>query len=325
MYKLRIYRNIPVKRCKNITILLHSKGKERRCLGGCVKNLMIDLAIVGNGPAGLSCAITARMRGLNVLVIAPPVNASWLTRTEHLGNYPGMPSASGTEILNAFTAQATAMGAEFRAGLVRQILPMDNGLMLLVESDVVEAKTVLLAMGAARPQLLPGEEALVGMGVSYCATCDGMLYRGKRLGVLSATDEGAEETHFLHSLAASVDYFSLKKHDASKLPEGVRLVDEKPESLERTDAGICVVTQQGRHCYDGVFIFRSAVSLGMLLPDLTTDGAFIPVDRGMRTNVPGVFAAGDCTGKPLQVAKAVGEGNVAAISAAEYIASLSKS
>ena len=63
----------------------------------------------------------------------------------------------------------------------------------------------------------------------------------------------------------------------------------------------------------------------MLLPDLTTDGAFIPVDRGMRTNVPGVFAAGDCTGKPLQVAKAVGEGNVAAISAAEYIASLSKS
>ena len=106
--------------------------------------------------------------------------------------------------------------------------------------------------------------------------------RGKRLGVLSATDEGAEETHFLHSLAASVDYFSLKKHDASKLPEGVRPVDEKPESLERTDAGICVVTQQGRHCYDGVFIFRSAVSLGMLLPDLTTDGAFIPVDRGMR-------------------------------------------
>jgi thioredoxin reductase (NADPH) len=70
-----------------------------------------------------------------------------------------------------------------------------------------------------------------------------------------------------------------------------------------------------------VFIFRNAVSLGMLLPDLATEGSFIPVDRGMRTNVPGVFAAGDCTGKPLQVAKAVGEGNVAAISAAEYLAS----
>jgi len=284
---------------------------------------MYDIAIVGKGPAGWSCATTARLRGLSALVIAPPKNASWLARTEHIDNYPGLPKVSGPAMLEAFSAQALEMGAELREGLVRQILPMETGFMLLVESDVVEAKTVVLAMGAARPALLPGEEALVGMGVSYCATCDGMLYRGKRIAVLSASEEGVHETKFLESVVAEADYFSLKKHATDGLPERVNIIPETPTALARTEKGICVTTKEGKtRCYDGVFIFRAAVSLGMLLSDLTTEGSFIPVDRGMRTNVPGVFAAGDCTGKPLQVAKAVGEGNVAAISAAEYIASL---
>ncbi len=282
---------------------------------------MVDIAIVGKGPAGLSCAITARMRGLETLVVGPAKNTSWLARTEHIDNYPGLPRGSGAKLLEAFEAQAKEMGVNIQDGLVRQILPSDDGFMLLVESEVVEARTIVLAMGAARPQLLPGEEELLGTGVSYCATCDGMLYRGKRLGVLSASEEGAEETHFLAGLAASVEYYQLKKHDAGALPGTVTAVDEQPVSLSRRPEGICLSTKQGEHCYDGVFIFRNAVSLGMLLPDLATEGSFIPVDRNMRTNVPGVFAAGDCTGKPLQVAKAVGEGNVAAIAAAEYLAS----
>ncbi len=281
---------------------------------------MVDIAIVGKGPAGLSCAITARMRGLSALLVGPAHNGSWLARTEEIGNYPGLPKVSGAKLLEAFAAQAAEMGAETRDGLVRQILPSDNGFMMLVESDVVDVKTVVLAMGAARPQLLAGEEELVGMGVSYCATCDGMLYRGKRLAVLSSSDEGAEETLFLQRLAASVDYYALKKHEAAMLPASVARIGETPVGLARTAEGLCVKTKEAARCYDGVFIFRGAVSLGTLLPELAVDGSFIPVDRGMRTNVPGVFAAGDCTGKPLQVAKAVGEGNVAAISAAEYIA-----
>jgi len=282
---------------------------------------MYDIVIVGKGPAGLSCAITARMRGLNALLVSPPHNVSWLARTEEIDNYPGLPKVSGAKLLETFAAQALELGVETRDGLVRQILPADEGFMLLVESDVVDAKTVVLAMGAARPQLLNGEEELLGMGVSYCATCDGMLYRGKKLAVLSASDEGAEETLFLEKLAGSIDYYPLKKHEAAMLPAAVNRTGETPLGLERTADGICVKTKTSARCYDGVFIFRTAVSLGMLLPDLAVDGSFIPVDRGMRTNVPGVYAAGDCTGKPLQVAKAVGEGNVAAISAAEYIAS----
>ena len=131
-----------------------------------------------------------------------------------------------------------------------------------------------------------------------------------------------EEAAFLHTLAGSVDYYALKPHDASALPESVQIVAEKPRSLAREESKIALTTDRETHLYDGVFIFRTAVPLRMLLDGLETDGGAIRVDRSMRTSLPGVFAAGDVTGRPLQIAKAVGEGNVAAIAAAEYIAKL---
>lgn len=280
---------------------------------------MTDVAIIGKGPAGWSCAMTARMRGLSATVIAPQNDTGLLRSAERIDNYPGMPQISGTEMLDSFRTQALELGAEEKSGLVRQIMPMGESFMLLVENDVMEAKTVVLAMGAARAKLLPGEEEQVGRGVSYCATCDGMFYRGKRIAVLSGSLQGVEETSFLAGLAAEVEYYSLKPHNTDGLASNVRLMDEKPQSIGRDDAGITLTTNQSTHCYDGIFVFRAAMPLDMLLSDLKTEGSFIPVDRGMRTNIPGVFAAGDCTGKPLQVPKAVGEGNIAAISAAEYI------
>lgn len=283
---------------------------------------MIDIAIVGKGPAGWSCAMTARMRGLQAVVIAPQNDSGLLKTAERVDNYPGMPQVSGEAILDTFREQAIALGAEERNGLVRQIMPMGESFMLLVENDVLEAKAVVLAMGAARPVLLPGEEEQLGRGVSYCATCDGMFYRGKRIAVLSSSLQGVEETHFLAGLAAEVDYYSLKRHQTEGLDSNVTVMNEKPVSIGRDDAGLVLTTSQAAHCYDGIFIFRAAMPLNMLMADLQTEGSFIPVDRQMRTNIPGVFAAGDCTGKPLQVPKAVGEGNVAAISAAEWIAKI---
>ena len=282
----------------------------------------MDIAIVGNGPAGWSCAMTARMRGLSATVIAPAETGGWLGGAERIDNYPGLPQIPGKELLERFRQQALALGAEEKNALVRQIMPSGDRFLLLAENDVLEARTVVLCMGAARPVLLPGEEELLGGGVSYCATCDGMFYRGKRVAVLSASASGVEEAAFLHTLAGSVDYYALKPHDASALPEGVRTVAEKPRSLVREESKIALTTERETHLYDGVFIFRTAVPLRMLLDGLETDGGAIRVDRSMRTSLPGVFAAGDVTGRPLQIAKAVGEGNVAAIAAAEYIAKL---
>lgn len=283
---------------------------------------MADMAIIGKGPAGWSCAITARLRGLSVVVIAPQSQSGWLERAERIDNYPGMPQVSGRALLDSFAQQGVGLGVEIREGLVRQILPTDSGLMVLVENDVLECKTVVLTMGAARATLFPGEEALVGQGISYCATCDGMFYKGKRIAALAATAQGLEEVRFLASMAAEVDYFPLKKLREEALPTNVRKVEERPAAFRRQDQEILLSTDKGEHAYNGVFIFREAMPLGLLLSDLHTKDGFIAVDRAMRTNVPGVFAAGDCTGKPLQIAKAVGEGNIAAISAAEYIAAL---
>lgn len=283
---------------------------------------MTDIAIVGKGPAGWSCAMTARMRGLEAAVIAPKTDTGLLHTAERIDNYPGMPAVSGDDLLNSFRNQALELGAQEVHGLVRQIMPLGDRFMLLVENDVMEARTVVLCMGAARAKLLPGEEEQVGRGVSYCATCDGMFYRGKAIAVLSAGAQGAEETKFLASLAKTVDYYPLKRHDADDLPENVTMMSEKPQAIGRDDAGLVLTTDQAAHCYDGIFVFRAAMPLDMLMADLQTEGSFIPVDRHMATNIPGVFAAGDCTGKPLQVPKAVGEGNIAAISAAEYLAKL---
>ncbi len=281
---------------------------------------MVDIAIIGKGPAGWSCAMTARMRGLSATVIAPKNDTGWLRTAERIDNYPGMPMVSGREMLASFREQALALGAEERHGLVRQIMPLKDRFMLLVENDILEAGTVVLAMGAARPTLLPGEEEQLGRGVSYCATCDGMFYRNKKIAVLSASPQGAEECRFLAGLVSALDYYSLKPHQAQELPPMAVCKEEKPLSIGRSEEGLLLHTDNGSRLYDGIFIFRAAMPLNMLLADLATEGSFIPVDRAMKTNVPGVFAAGDCTGQPLQIAKAVGEGNIAAISAATYLA-----
>ena len=281
---------------------------------------MVDVAIVGKGPAGLSCAITACLRGVTVRVIAPQADAGWLHKAERIDNYPGLPGISGRELLNSFAEQAFDLGTEEQTGLVRQIMPNGKSFMLLVENEVVEAKAVVLAMGAARPVLLPGEEEAIGRGVSYCATCDGMFYRNKRIAVLSATVQGIEEANFLAGLAGQVDYYFLKKHGSDSLAKNVTTFSERPLEIQRQQTGISLRTADAERIYDGIFIFRAAMPLHMLLTGLETEGSFISVNRKMETNIPGVFAAGDSIGLPLQIAKAAGEGNIAAISAAEFIA-----
>ena len=206
------------------------------------------------------------------------------------------------------------MGVVIIEQLARQIMPSGDIYMTLVGNDIIESRAIVLAMGAARPKLLPGEEDLLGRGVSWCGTCDGMFYRGKKVAVLSAWTGGIEEAEFLAGLASEVDYYLLAQHAQPENPP-YRLCAGKPQAIRREENQLVLKTDAGEYRYDGIFIFRPAVSPDTLLPGLKTEGAFIPVDRRMATNLPHVYACGDCTGQPLQIAKAVGEGNVAAISA----------
>ena len=275
-----------------------------------------DMLIVGSGPAAWSCALTARQRNLSVIVAAAVSETSWLQRAEQIDNYPGLPNVSGRELLRIFRQQAVDAGAQVVDALARQIQPAGSIYMALCGNNIIEARSVVLAMGASRPRLLPGEEALLGQGVSWCGTCDGMFFRGKKVAVLSAWRGGVEEAEFLSGLCAQVDYYVMAGHGLPENPP-FTLREGKPAELARAEGGIDVVTDQGRERYDGVFVFRPAVSPDALLPGLAIDGAFIRVDRRMAANLPRVYACGDCAGQPLQIAKAVGEGNVAAISASE--------
>ena len=136
---------------------------------------MIDIAVIGAGPAGYSAAITARKRDQSVVVIGQ--NTGWLARAEHVANYPGLPDISGRDLLSAMANQAQALGAELRPGVVHQVIAMGDSFALSLGADFIEARRVILCTGARQPKLLPGENELLGRGVSYCGTCDGMLYR----------------------------------------------------------------------------------------------------------------------------------------------------
>ena len=272
---------------------------------------MFDIAVIGAGPAGYSAAINARKREASVIVIGS--HTGWLAHAERIDNYPGMPGVSGEEMLEMMRSQAKAMGAELRGGVVHQVIPVGETFALSLGADFVEAKKLILCTGAKQPELLPGEERLLGRGVSYCGTCDGMLYRGKDVAVIGESKEAVSEANFLMSLCASVAYFG--KPDEGLDPR-IEVREEKPEEI-LGDMRVSALLAGGEELpFDGVFIFREAMALSSLLPGLEMDGTFIRVDRQMRTNLPGVFAAGDCTGLPLQVVKAAGEGCIAALTAA---------
>ena len=275
-----------------------------------------DVIVLGGGPAGLAAAVAALGRNKKVLVVSNPWQDSPLAKAERVDNYLGLPGLTGYEVLKVFHKHALDMGAEFVTGRVISLMEFD-GYMVTVGGDVYQGKALVLAPGVVRQAKFPGEQQLLGRGVSYCATCDGMLYRGKNVVVVGRSKDAPHEANYLKGLGCQVTYVS------QKTPEG--LDQEIPvvtaSRLEVVgEQAVTALAADGVHLpCDGVFILREAVASTDLLPQLETSQGAIVVDRAMATNLPGVFAAGDCTGAPLQVAKAVGEGHIAGLSAADYL------
>ena len=278
---------------------------------------MYDIAVIGGGPAGLSAAVQARARGKSVLVVSGDRRDNALYKTPQIDNYLGFWGITGQDLLDRFHAHAVEAGVEEKEGRVLNIMPMGDTFYLSIGSDMEQARAVVLATGVVRANKYPGEEAFLGRGVSYCATCDGMLYRGKEVAVVGLAADAPAEANWLKEIGCKVTYVSPKE------PNGLRpdipavkagkvevLGGQKVEGLRAGSATI--------PC-EGVFILRPSMAPAELLPGLELEGNYIKVDRNMATNLPGVFAAGDCTGLPLQVSKAVGEGQVAGHRAAEYL------
>ena len=269
---------------------------------------------MGAGPAGLSAAVNLHQRGKQVCLLghAP----SLLGKAEQVDNYLGMPALSGPEMMDRFTAHAASLSIPVRPGKVVNILPLGDTFMLNVSAELITARSVIRCSGIYRAAPLPGEEEYLGRGVSYCATCDGMLYRQKKVVVWGQSASAPEEADFLASLGCNVTYV------AAKEPAGTHSFAFLPGRLTAVEGGDTVqrvlLKDQALPC-DGVFILREGIAPTQLVPGIETEKNHIKANRDMSTNIPGLFAAGDCTGEPYQVAKAVGEGLVAALSAAAYL------
>lgn len=277
---------------------------------------MFDVIVIGAGPAGLSAAVQLRQRGRSVLVVSNPARSNPLWRAERVDNYLGLKGLTGEQLLERFQRHAEEMGVAFRTGKVLSAMELD-GWMLTVGTEVLQARALVLAAGVNRGAKYPGEQELLGRGVSYCATCDGMLYRNKSVVVVGRSADAPQEANYLAQIGCQVTYVSPQPPQG--LQEGIPWV--KAHRLEVLGArSVEALRADGAllPC-EGVFILRESVAPTDLIPGLETEEGFVKVNRRMETSVEGVFAAGDCTGKPLQIAKAVGDGLMAGESADAYL------
>lgn len=266
---------------------------------------MSDIIIIGAGPAGLSAALTAVNRGKSVTIISAAPETSNLYKAAEITNYPGVPNVSGSELLGTMLQQAREMGVEIITGTALTAMPMGNKFGVSAGRDYFEGGAVILATGVVQQNLYPGEQEFLGRGVSYCATCDGMLYKGKSVAVIGMFEGAREEAEFLRNIGCSVEYFN-------------RTRARKYEIMGEEKANVLIADGEVFHV-DGIFILRSSLAPSSLISGLKTDSGHIAVDKNYASNVPGVFACGDCTGAPYQIAASVGEGNIAALSACKYL------
>ena len=262
-----------------------------------------DIIIIGGGIAGVSAALTCVNRGKSVAVVSNPVGTQSLYKAEKITNYPGIPAVTGKELSDMLRRQLADSGADIIEGRALSVMDLGGSFGVAVGNDFYMASAVILALGITREKLYPGEGEFLGRGVSYCATCDGMLYRDKTVALIGNSEEAYRDADFLRGICREVLHFT--EASGVEIRGGM-----KADTL---------VVKGEEYKVDGVFIIKDTVSAAKLVPGLVYEKGGIVTDREMRTAVAGVFAAGDCAGKPYQLAKAAGEGNIAALSACDYL------
>ncbi|MGD2144247.1 MAG: FAD-dependent oxidoreductase [Anaerolineae bacterium] len=297
-----------------------------------------DLIIIGGGPAGASAAIYAARADLKTLVIDKGLTAGALGRASRIANYPGFPEPiGGAELVQRIRDQARSFGAKFVNEKVLRVDLDQHPKRVWTGSGDHRARAVIVATGAmGRTTRFPGEERLLGRGVSYCATCDGAFFRDQEVAVAGSNDEAVEEALTLTRFASCVHFLqpTPDPRASEKLVEALR-ADEKViihpstriESIrgENQVEGVDVVTKGERHSINvtGVFIYlQGNVPIIEFLGEQvsTTEEGCLVVDQDFQTNVEGVFAVGDVLCKHLkQAAIAAAEGVEAAVHVDRYL------
>ena len=302
-----------------------------------------DLVIVGAGPAGLTAGIYASRGRLDTVILERNMAGGQIALTELVENYPGFPEGiSGFELAEKMKAQAVVFGAELReVQAVTALTPAPEGYHVVTDQGVLRTKAVILAPGVeARRSGIPGEAEFIGRGVSWCATCDGPLYRGRTVAVVGGGDSAVEEGMFLAKFAERV-YLVHRRDELRAAPiaqercfatskfefvwdsvprkiAGDEMVEAlEVENLKTGELRVLPVS--------GVFMYIGQIPNTAWLKDTVEldEYGYIVTDELLRTPLPGVFACGDAHANPLkQIAMAVGEGALAAVQAERYLDTL---
>ncbi len=302
--------------------------------------MQYDIIILGSGPAGLSAAIYAQRARLSTLLIEEkPLSGGQILDTYEVDNYPGLPGITGFEMGQKFRAHADRLGAEVVNAQVLSVRLDGEKKIVTTQKGVYEAKTLIIASGAKHRRLgIPGEDKLVGMGVSYCATCDGAFFKGKTVAVVGGGDVALEDALFL--ARGSEKVYLVHRRDQFR---GAKILQEKVKEASNIEPVLdSVVTEikgegqvssillsskngESRELeVQGVFIAVGIEPNSSAVKDLVAQdaGGYIVAGEDTKTSVEGVFAAGDVRTKQLrQVLTAAADGANAVTSAEKYILS----
>jgi thioredoxin reductase (NADPH) len=279
-------------------------------------NSIYDIAIIGKGPAGISAAINASARNKRTIVFG--VESKKVLLSPSIPNYPGLLDIKGKDLAAKLNEHLETTNVDKSSKMVTAIYSMGDHFTIQAQNDMIEAKTVILATGVDFKKSIEGEDQFLGMGLSYCATCDAPLYKGKKVAVVGYNKESIEETNFLSEICEKVYFIPMTK-EPYEFKANVEIVKDTPLKFEGDMQAKRLILKNGKIEADGFFIIKDSYPLTSLVPGLEVDGPHVMVNRSMNTNIKGLFAVGDVTGKPYQDAKAVGEGQVAALFAAEYL------
>lgn len=277
-----------------------------------------DIAIIGTGPAGLSAAITAKIRNKKILLIGNPNFSDKVQKAHQIQNYLGLPAISGKDLAKAFENHINSMDITITEGKVNAVYPMGSYFGLQVSQDIYEAETVIVATGIVTGKAFKGENELLGRGVSYCATCDAPLYRNKTVAVVGYSPKEESEAEFLAEVCEKVLYIPMYKEE-TKLSNKVTIINEKPTAVIGENKVKSLQTEKNNYEVDGIFILRDSIPPSQLVSGLEIKDNHIVVNSQMETNIKGCFACGDIVGKPYQYIKAAGQGNIAGLSAVAYL------
>ena len=292
---------------------------SRAFINAYIKNMeRYDIAIIGTGPAGLSAALTAKIRNKNFVLLGSKRLSEKIEKAHTVQNYLGLPNITGSDMQKAFYAHLEAMDIGITEARVQAVYPMGAYFGLQTSIGMLEAEALILATGVVAAKPYPGEERFLGKGVSYCATCDAPLYKNKTAVVIAFGANEESEANFLADVAAKVYYIPMYKGDV-RVSDKIEIVREVPKSIEGDTYVQALVSDAGKIRTDGVFILREAISPSRLVSGIEVDNNHVRVNRRMETSVAGCFACGDLVGAPYQYSKAAGEGTTAALSAVSWL------